>query len=224
MFINLKDLKPHRISKNLRGKTMLIYGPPGCGKTTFATSAPKSLLLAFEIGYNALDNIMVAPITNWDEAKNIASQLCRDNSLKEQYETIIVDTTSEAWNMVDKYTCNKREIDDLVYINFGVFKEHPRRLVVVHDNHARRQLLTLKRGQICHVYGLCRYFMGKGKKVNGQPTQELKMLLIATGILGWYVPTMVDIKKQGNNNDIVAPTDAENEIADFLGEIIKWKD
>ena len=122
------------------------------------------------------------------------------------------------------YRVVKREIDDLVYINFGVFKEHPRRLVVVHDNHARRQLLTLKRGQICHVYGLCRYFMGKGKKVDGKPTQELKMLLIATGILGWYVPTMVDIKKQGNNNDIVAPTDAENEIADFLGEIAKWKD
>lgn len=119
MFINLKDLKPHRISKNLRGKTMLIYGPPGCGKTTFATSAPKSLLLAFEIGYNALDNIMVAPITNWEEAKNIASQLCRDNSLKEQYETIIVDTTSEAWNMVDKYTCNRREIEDLGDEGYG---------------------------------------------------------------------------------------------------------
>lgn len=122
------------------------------------------------------------------------------------------------------YRVVKREKEDLVYINFGIFKEHPRRLVVVKDNHARRQLLTLKRGQCCHVYGLCRYYIGLGKEINGERKKELKFGLYANAILGWYVPTMVDIKKMPTNEDIVAPTDAENEIADFLGEIEKWKD
>ena len=38
---------------------IVISGGTGSGKTTFGTNYKKSLLLAFERGYNALDNIMV---------------------------------------------------------------------------------------------------------------------------------------------------------------------
>ena len=56
--IDLLNLEPTKISKDLKGKYILIYGRPKIGKTTLASEFPKNLLLAFEPGYNALNNKM----------------------------------------------------------------------------------------------------------------------------------------------------------------------
>ena len=122
------------------------------------------------------------------------------------------------------YRVVKGEKNDIVYINFGIIQEHPRRLVMVYDNHARRQLMTLKRGQICQVYGICRYYK-TDINVKGKADKGIRLCLIARGILGWYVPTMVDIRKMPVNDDIVAPSEKETEILDLLGDLEKqWKD
>lgn len=44
--IDLVNLEPTQISKDLRGKFMLIYGLPKAGKTSLAVEFPKALLLA----------------------------------------------------------------------------------------------------------------------------------------------------------------------------------
>jgi len=44
-------------------------------KTTTATRFPKSLLLGFERGYNALSDIHAQPIDKWSEFKTVISQL-----------------------------------------------------------------------------------------------------------------------------------------------------
>ena len=48
--IDLLNLEPTKISKDLKGKYILIYGRPKIGKTTLASEFPKNLLLAFEPG------------------------------------------------------------------------------------------------------------------------------------------------------------------------------
>jgi hypothetical protein len=48
--INLKGLKPHKVSRDLSGYITYIYGPGGAGKTTFGSQMPSPLLLAFERG------------------------------------------------------------------------------------------------------------------------------------------------------------------------------
>ena len=73
--INLLELKPTRISRNLRGKYMLFYGLPKIGKTTLLTKFPKSLILEFETGTNALNNAYVQPISKWTEAKAVLREL-----------------------------------------------------------------------------------------------------------------------------------------------------
>lgn len=50
MGIDLLSLQPTVISRDLRGKYVLLYGKAKSGKTTAATQFPKSLLLAFEKG------------------------------------------------------------------------------------------------------------------------------------------------------------------------------
>ena len=117
------------------------------------------------------------------------------------------------------YRVVKGEKFDLVYVRFGTFPNIKTRLVVVYDNHARRQILTLKRGQYCQVYGVCRYFTSE-KEVNGEKLKCIKLGLYAKGISGWYVPTMMDIKKMPINDDLVDPTEKEQEMMNSMEDIL----
>lgn len=117
------------------------------------------------------------------------------------------------------YRVVKGEKQDLVYVRFGTFNTTKPRLVVVYHNHARRQILTLKRGQCCQVYGVCRYFT-TDIKLNGKDTKGLKLGLYATAIQGWYVPTMLDIRRTPTNEDIVAPTQNEKQYLDNMDDLL----
>lgn len=117
------------------------------------------------------------------------------------------------------YRVVKGEKQDLVYVRFGPFNTTKTRLIVVYHNHARRQTLTLKRGQCCQVYGVCRYFT-TDIKLNGKDTKGLKLGLYATAIQGWYVPTMLDIRRLPTNEDIVEPTQNEKQYLENMDELL----
>lgn len=117
------------------------------------------------------------------------------------------------------YRVVKGEKCDLVYINFGLFPTQKPRLVVVFENHARRQLITLKRGQVCSVYGLARFYERK-KEQDGVETKDLKFGLYAKAIQGWYVPTMFDIRKMPTNEDVVNPTEKEENLMDTFEDVL----
>lgn len=102
--IDLVNLQPVQINKNLKGKFVLLYGTPKVGKTTLAAQFPKNLLLAFEPGYNALNNKMVQPITRWSEFKTVINQLAKDE-VKEKFDTITIDTADIAWDYCEKFVC-----------------------------------------------------------------------------------------------------------------------
>ena len=69
MAIDLLSLEPQQISKNLRGKYMMLYGLPGVGKTSLAAQFDKVLITGFEMGTNALNNVYVQPIKTWQDWK-----------------------------------------------------------------------------------------------------------------------------------------------------------
>lgn len=48
--VDLMSLEPTKISTDLSGKFVLLYGLPKSGKTSLSVLFPKPLLLAFEIG------------------------------------------------------------------------------------------------------------------------------------------------------------------------------
>ena len=51
MAIDILNIQPSVISRDLKGKYVLVYSQPKVGKTSFAASFPRNLLLAFEKGY-----------------------------------------------------------------------------------------------------------------------------------------------------------------------------
>lgn len=104
--IDLLNLQPTKINKDLKGKYILIYGQPKIGKTSLAAQFPKNLLLAFEPGYNALNNAMVQPVIKWSEFKQILKQLSQPE-IQEKFDTITLDTIDLVWEACEKYICSQ---------------------------------------------------------------------------------------------------------------------
>lgn len=116
--INLATLQPTQISRDLRGKYILVYGLPKCGKTTFVSKFPNHLICAFEPGTNALQGAMVAPMSSWADFKGIVAQLKQPQN-KEKFATIGIDTADKAWDMCEKAICAQEGVSQLGDIPWG---------------------------------------------------------------------------------------------------------
>lgn len=104
--IDLLNLQPTKINKDLKGKFILIYGQPKIGKTSLAAQFPRNLLLAFEPGYNALNNAMVQPVTKWSEFKQVLKQLSQPE-VQNKFDTVTLDTVDLVWDACEKYICSQ---------------------------------------------------------------------------------------------------------------------
>lgn len=102
--IDILNLEPTKISKDFKGKYVLIYGDPKIGKTTFVSQIPKVLIFAFEPGYNALNNKFVQPITSWKDLKIAVKQL-ENPKAKEKYDFCAFDTLDIAYELCEQYIC-----------------------------------------------------------------------------------------------------------------------
>lgn len=83
-----------------------LFGPPGGGKTTLAATAPKPLLLDVEGGARSLLNMpglrdtTVLPIASYQEVEDVIWEFRESAALKEEYETLILDTGTELQAML----------------------------------------------------------------------------------------------------------------------------
>lgn len=116
--INIFDLQPTTISKDLSGKFMLLYGPEKSGKTTFASKMDKPLILSFERGTNGLPGIYAQEIYKWTDFKKVCSQLKTDKA-KSMYRTIVIDTLSVAADMAEQYVLQQKGIETLSDAAYG---------------------------------------------------------------------------------------------------------
>ncbi len=73
---------------------MLLYGPPGSGKTTIAGTFPNPIYLNIEAGVNTLmgQDIDFVDINEWEEVKEVYNSLI-SGELK--YESVIIDSVTE---------------------------------------------------------------------------------------------------------------------------------
>ena len=108
-------------------------------------------------------------------------------------------------------TIQKGEEFDLVGIDFG---RGFAREIYVKNNHARRQIYTLKKGQLAWFYGYMKVYTLEGKK---------KVSMFAKGFQGWFVPRNMDIIKI-DPNDIETMTEENESKINFIDELLKGEE
>ena len=118
MGVDIFSITPSVISRDLKGKYVLIYGKEKSGKTTAAASFPKALLCAFERGYNGLGGVMAQDINSWSDFKAVLRQLEKPEA-KELYQTIIIDTVSIAWDQCEQFICRQNGVQKISDIAWG---------------------------------------------------------------------------------------------------------
>ncbi len=116
--LDILNLQPNKVSRDMRGYSVLMYGTPKSGKTTTASKFPNALLVAFEKGYSAIPNVLAAPVNSWNEFRQLLKQLEKPEA-KAKYSTIVVDTADIAYDYCVKYICAKASDAKNDYENIG---------------------------------------------------------------------------------------------------------
>lgn len=183
--MGLLDIKPHIVSKDLRGYSVLFYGPPKIGKTTISMQFPNSLLLAAEKGYSAIPGIFVQPINRWSDFLNVLREL-KTPEVQAKFETIVLDTADILFEYCEQYICSIEGVNNIKDIPFGqgfamVAKEFDTKL---------RQIVQMNYGLVMISHELDKTFKNEdGTEFNKiTPTLPAKAKLIVsrmTDIIGY---------------------------------------
>lgn len=118
MAIDILNIQPSTISRDLKGKYICLYGPEKVGKTTFGAKMPRALFCNFEIGTNFLAGVKAVNIDKWATFKLVLRQLEKAEA-KEMYDTVVIDTVSEAYSDCELYTCAQAGVQKLGDIPWG---------------------------------------------------------------------------------------------------------
>ena len=118
MAIDILNIQPSVISRDLKGKFVCIYSLPKVGKTSLACQFPKNLLLGFEHGWNAISGVKAIDITRWADFKQVLRQLEKPEA-KEMYDTITIDTVGLAWQMCEDFICAQNGVQKIADIPWG---------------------------------------------------------------------------------------------------------
>ena len=116
--IDILNLEPTVISRDLKGKYVAIYGKEKVGKTSFAASFPKNLICSFEVGTNALAGVLAQKIEKWADFKIVLRQLEKPQA-REKFDTITIDTVSIAWDLCEAYVCAQNGVQKISDIPWG---------------------------------------------------------------------------------------------------------
>ena len=116
--INLLAIQPHKVSRDLSGYITYVYGAGKTGKTTLASQMDKSLLIAWQKGYNAIPGIMAQDVKSWSEMKMILREL-KKPEVQEAYKCIVIDTIDIAAAACQKYVCSQNGVDTLGDLAWG---------------------------------------------------------------------------------------------------------
>lgn len=90
----------------LSDMTIVLYGAPKIGKSTFCSRSEKALFLATEPGLNALNTYQI-PIGSWEEMGEACALIAKGDH---DFKTIVIDTIDNAYKYCVNYTNRKLNI------------------------------------------------------------------------------------------------------------------
>lgn len=122
--IDLLNLEPTVITRDLSNKYIVIAAPYKFGKTTFMCNIPGALILSFEPGLNAHAGVYSQRITSWSELKLVCKQLQKPE-VKEKFKCICWDTIEIAATMCQDFICARAGVQALSEVPYGkLYKEY----------------------------------------------------------------------------------------------------
>lgn len=94
---------------NLHDYTILIYGAPKLGKSTFVANAEDVVILATEPGLNALECYKV-DVPDWETFLSAASELAEMNH---GFKAVGIDTGDNLFGFLSAYLCKKHNVSSI---------------------------------------------------------------------------------------------------------------
>jgi|2_EtaG_2_1085320.scaffolds.fasta_scaffold02436_11 hypothetical protein len=120
--------------RRIEDLSILLYGAPKIGKSSFAAQFPDALFLPTEPGLNSLD-VFQAPadgtgVKDWPELSRIYSEVARGGH---GFKTTVIDTIGNAYEFAAAHVCGARNVEyagDLAHgKGWGLIKAEFKRLI-----------------------------------------------------------------------------------------------
>ena len=119
-----------------RPPRVLLYGPPGIGKTTWAAGAPDVLLLPVESGSDAIDVARLPQPATFDEVLAAVRELAQATH---DYKTFALDTIDALEALIWRHVCRLASVESIEEVGGGYGKGYGEAL-----HHWRRLLKGLE--------------------------------------------------------------------------------
>ena len=116
--IDIFNIEPLVISRDLKGKYIAIYGREKVGKTTFGARLPRALFCNFEVGTNFLSGVKAQNISKWSDFKLVLRQLEQPRG-REFFDTVVIDTVGQAYTLCEEFICAQAGVQKLGDIPYG---------------------------------------------------------------------------------------------------------
>lgn len=133
---------------NLNGASLLLYGPPGVGKSSFASKLDDALFIDLEGGVGWLElDLPDVPVTSWEQFERVVKCLYEGKTsfmyslseesdqqveinLPRQPKHIVIDTVTRLWTFCVDYVCQKNDVLSLRDLEYGEGYQQGRRLLL----------------------------------------------------------------------------------------------
>lgn len=103
--------------KKERGRTSVLYGPHGVGKTTFACKFPNPIVLDVEDGCADLDVDRTPVLKTYDELIDALKWVYAEGGAK--YKTVVLDSIDHAELLLHRKICADANVEALADIEWG---------------------------------------------------------------------------------------------------------
>jgi hypothetical protein len=97
-------------------RRMLVYGTAGVGKSTFATCAPKPIVLQTEDGLNEIDTHKFPVARSFDE---VIQALAALYSEQHDFRTVVIDSLDWLERLIHAKVCQSRQVASIEDIGYG---------------------------------------------------------------------------------------------------------